>query len=59
MYIADKTMCHVPKQNEFSFQDLGKHKLGKGCLYIKKLSDVDITVLKKHHQKSCSINAVN
>ncbi len=26
---------------------LGKHKTGKGCLYIKKLSDVDNDVLKK------------
>ena len=27
-------------------QTLGKHKLGKGCLYINELSDVDMTVLK-------------
>ena len=27
--------------------DLGKHKTGKGCLYINKLSDVNIDVLKK------------
>lgn len=26
---------------------LGKFKTGKGCLYIKKLSDVDVAVLKK------------
>lgn len=26
---------------------LGKHKLGKGCLYINKLSDVDMNVLKQ------------
>ena len=26
---------------------LGKYKTGKGCLYIKKLSDVDVAVLKK------------
>jgi hypothetical protein len=26
---------------------LGKHKTGKGCLYINKLSDVDRTVLKE------------
>jgi len=25
---------------------LGKHKTGKGCLYISKLSDVDLNVLK-------------
>ncbi len=27
--------------------NLGKHSMGKGCLYIKKLSDVDQTVLRK------------
>jgi hypothetical protein len=26
---------------------LGKHKMGKGCLYINKLEDVDTTVLRK------------
>ena len=26
---------------------LGKHKTGKGCLYIKRLSDIDTTVLQK------------
>lgn len=25
---------------------LGKHELGKGCLYIKRLTDVDLTVLR-------------
>ena len=24
---------------------LGKHKIGKGCLYVKRLSDVDMAVL--------------
>ena len=26
---------------------LGKHKTGKGCLYIKKLDDVDLTALRQ------------
>ena len=26
---------------------LGKHKTGKGCLYINKLEEVDMTVLKE------------
>jgi len=26
---------------------LGKHSIGKGCLYIKRLSDVDLPTLKK------------
>ena len=28
-------------------EKLGKHKTGKGCLYINKLSDVDIELLKE------------
>lgn len=31
---------------------LGKHKLGKGCLYFKRLSDVDETVLAELIEKS-------
>jgi hypothetical protein len=28
-------------------KQLGKHSIGKGCLYIKRLSDVDVNVLKQ------------
>ena len=28
-------------------ENLGKFKMGKGCLYVKKLSDIDKNVLKK------------
>jgi hypothetical protein len=28
-------------------EKLGKHKRGKGCLYISKLSDVDVVVLER------------
>jgi hypothetical protein len=31
---------------------LGKYKTGKGCLYIKKLSDVDVNVLQQLINKS-------
>jgi hypothetical protein len=31
---------------------LGKHKTGKGCLYIKRLSDVDVDVLTELIQRS-------
>lgn len=34
------------------FSKLGKHSVSKGCLYINKLSDVDIGVLKKIIKKS-------
>lgn len=33
---------------------LGKFKTGKGCLYIKKLSDVDVRVLKAMMEKACT-----
>jgi hypothetical protein len=31
---------------------LGKHKTGKGCIYIKKLSDLDITVFESLIQQA-------
>jgi len=34
-------------QDPALLKDLGKHSLGKGCLYIKRLSDVDMPTLKK------------
>jgi len=33
--------------DEDLLSQLGKHKLGKGCLYFKRLSDVDETILEK------------
>jgi hypothetical protein len=33
-------------------EKLGKHKAGKGCLYIKKLDDIDTAVLEKLVKKS-------
>ena len=35
------------EEYEDLFKKLGKHTIGKGCLYIKRLSDVDMAVLKK------------
>lgn len=37
-------MCDI---SYISFDGLGKYKTGKGCLYIKKLSDIDFAVLKR------------
>lgn len=34
---------------------LGKHTLGKGCLYINKLEDVDMPTLKKIVQRSIKL----
>ncbi len=39
-------------RNEDLLAKLGKHKLGKGCLYIKRLSDVDENVLQKLIEES-------
>ena len=36
-----------PLADSSLLKDLGKHKTGKGCLYINKLSDVNVVVLKK------------
>ena len=33
-------------------QKLGKHTIGKGCLYIKKLKDVDLDILRQIIDKS-------
>ena len=39
-------------QFEDLMKQLGKHSTGKGCLYINKLEDVDIKILKKLISKS-------
>jgi hypothetical protein len=40
--------CLGPKWDTFdSFKDLGKFKMGGGCLYINKLEDVNAPALKK------------
>jgi hypothetical protein len=40
------------EEREPLLAQLGKHKASKGCLYIKKLSDVDLKVMKNilHNQ---------
>jgi hypothetical protein len=37
----------APLRDEDLLKKLGKHSLAKGCLYIKRLSDVDLPTLKK------------
>ena len=34
-------------KEEDLLKKLGKHSMGKGCLYIKRLSDIDLPTLKK------------
>jgi len=46
----DKISIHLMHglENETALlSKLGKHKIGKGCLYIKRLSDIDIETLKE------------
>jgi hypothetical protein len=43
-------MCGSPKEEaEFAplLARLGKHSRGKGCLYVKKLADIDLSVLEE------------
>jgi hypothetical protein len=47
LYVIGSFKPHVDLLNK-----LGKHKTGVGCLYIKKLKDVDIKVLKELIQQS-------
>ncbi len=42
LYVVDNSA----EQNEL-LEKLGKHSTGKGCLYFKRLSDVDMKVLKE------------
>lgn len=35
------------KEHEHLLKDLGKFKMGKACIYVKKLSDINRDVLKK------------
>lgn len=35
------------EHNKKLLAKLGKHSLGKGCLYIRRLEDVDVSILKK------------
>jgi hypothetical protein len=39
-------LTNLPDREEF-LAKLGKHKAGKGCLYLRKLTDVDLKVLEK------------
>lgn len=59
LYVYSKT----PKSNKLLLT-LGKYKMGKACIYVKKLSDINIEVLKglclesidylnEHHECAC------
>jgi len=41
------TLYGVLSGNESHLEKLGKYKTGKGCLYVKRLTDIDTNVLEK------------
>ena len=45
-------LSQVYMNNNDKLQKLGKHKTGKSCLYINKLEDIDLEVLKIIFQES-------
>ncbi len=40
-------LCGDIKQHTATLEKLGKHKTGVGCLYINKLADIDMKVLRE------------
>lgn len=47
-------MCDLANDG-LTFDGLGKYKIGKGCLYIKRLSDIDLKVLEQLIKDSIEI----
>ena len=47
-------MCDL-SHDGLNFDGLGKYKKSKGCLYIKRLSDIDLAVLKRIIKDSIKI----
>jgi len=54
------------ERSKLLLPDLGKFKMGKACIYVKKLSDINLSVLKElciesirylseHHASSCRV----
>ncbi|MDB9961031.1 DUF1801 domain-containing protein [Oceanihabitans sp.] len=58
------------ERSKLLLAELGKFKMGKACIYVKKLSDINISALKElclesikyinaHHECSCRIKQIN
>jgi hypothetical protein len=41
-------------EHEYLLESLGKYKMGKACIYVKKLSDINTDVLKKMAKETIS-----
>lgn len=50
-HLSVYVMYDINQEKEL-LEQLGPHKTGKGCLYIKKLEDINMDVLKKMISKS-------
>jgi len=59
LYVYSKT-----KKSDKLLKELGKFKMGKACIYVKKLSDIDVSILEQlcmetiaylneHHECAC------
>jgi hypothetical protein len=47
-------MCEL-SHKAFDFEKLGKHKKGKGCLYLNRLSEINFKELEKIIKTSISL----
>jgi predicted CopG family antitoxin len=54
---TDLTLYILPGVESFPdiMSRLGKHKTGKSCIYLKKLDDIDLNVLKELASKSLEV----
>lgn len=46
IYLMGGAFPETREKHEALLKKLGKHRMGKGCLYVKRLSDVDTAVLE-------------
>ena len=47
IYLMGTYLSDVAEKREALLARLGKHRMGKACLYVKRLSDVDLDVLRE------------
>lgn len=47
IYLMGTYFPEVAEKREALLARLGKHRMGKACLYVKRLSDVDVGVLRE------------
>lgn len=55
IYLMGTYSPEETEQRDALLAKLGKHRMGKGCLYVKRLSDIDMTVLEQLARNSVKI----